>query len=209
MFSGANEFQGTATAGIGYNVQLAYSFTDHLGITGNFLMANNQAKNRFKRRTQHFAEVGIGYYHNFKAITVEIFGGYGAGRGSARDSLYLFFTDDVLYQADATYNKYFIQPAIGMNKLKNFEWSVSPRIGYLNFKKLDIYADGSRLLVPKRNYFFLEPSANIKIDLHDAKVFLVFQTGLNLPLYTDKNDFNIENFHGVTGLQLKLGNKKE
>lgn len=205
MFTGAKEFQATASAGMGYNLQAAYAITDHLGVTGNFMVANNKASKKFQYRTQQYSELGIGYYHNAPSITFEMFAGLGAGKGATKDSIYNFLTNDYLYSANATYNKFFFQPALGMNRWENFEWSFAPRISYVMFQSIDIYEGDTYAPVAKKNYLYFEPCFNLKISLHKKKWFLFMQSGFNLPLYHNSNNhFTIENFHGVTGLQFRL-----
>lgn len=208
MFTGAKEFQATASAGMGYNLQAAYAITDHIGVTGNFMVASNKSAKKFQYRTQRYSELGIGFFENHKSVMVEAFVGVGAGKASARDSIYIFLSDDYVYSADAAYTKFFFQPALGMNRWDNFEWSFAPRISYVSFRSLDIYEGTTPIPPSKKNYLYFEPCVNLKISLYEKKFFFVLQSGFNLPLYNDDNNhFNIENFHGVTGLQFRIAPK--
>jgi hypothetical protein len=209
MFSGKNEAQASATVGVGYNAQLAYSFTNHFGVIGNFLYANNKPQKKFTYRTQSYGELGAGYYTNFKSFAVEIFAGYGKGNGTAFDSVYYIIDKDVLYHASATYNKFFIQPDIGMKNWPNFEWSFSPRLGFVNFNDLMVSKGDQVTMFSKKKYFFLEPSLNLKINLHDKKYFLMMQGGSNIFLHHHQDrDFNIQAAHVVVGLQIKFSGSK-
>jgi hypothetical protein len=206
LFSGKKEFQASAAIGMGGNVQAAYALTDHIGITGNLLYANSKPQKKFYR-THSYAEVGAGYYQNFKKLSIEIFAGIGKGKGRAVDSIYYVLQPDILYDANASYDKFFIQPDIGMKNHKNFEWSFSPRLGSVNFTDLNVMMGSENKLVEKRRYFVFEPSFNININLSKQKYFLMLQGGRNFVSgHKQEVDFNIQTFHGIVGLHIKFKN---
>ena len=206
LFDGQGEFQATATAGIGYNVQSAYALTNHVGVMGNFLFANNKPAKRFQYRTQAYGELGLGYYNHIGNRYFDFYLGYGAGKGKAIDSSYYVFTTDIIYSARASYSKTFLQGAFG-TKHRNFEWSISQRISRVHFNEINVFYGDEPKGISDQGYFYLEPALNIKIALtKNKKAFFVIQSGMNIPLYNEStNDFNIERIHSVTGLQLRIG----
>ncbi len=205
LFSGKKEFQASAAVGIGGNVQTAYALTNHIGVTGNLLYANSKPQKKYTYRTQTYAELGAGYYWNFKSFSLEIFAGVGKGKGKAIDSVYYVFQPDVPYEARASYNKFFIQPDIGMKNHKNFEWSFSPRFGSVDFNDLSVMMGSENRAVEKRRYFVFEPSFNININLSKQKYFLMLQGGRNfISGHKQDVDFNIQTFHGLVGLHMKF-----
>jgi hypothetical protein len=205
-FPGANEFQATASAGMGFNGQVAYSFSQHLAVTGNCLYANNRSDPKFGYRTQSYAEAGLGYFEDFDEINVELFGGFGLGKGLSVDSTVEFFTDSKLYVGEARYSKFYIQPSI-MFKTRIGEWSLTPRFSRLYFHDLQITIGQTPSIIRKRIFYFAEPAITWRMRVYRNSLYAFYQAGFNFPFDEHTTQFfDYELTHAVLGLQFRFGN---
>jgi hypothetical protein len=211
LFSGKGDFQGTASIGNGINVQAAYSPFRHLAVAVNGLAANNKLWPQFGYRTHQSAEFALGYYTNRKFL-FEIFGGYGNGRGEGRDSSARFiFFPSVLETAAGQYNKYFLQPTIGLSR-KRLQYALSVRLSYVDFKSISLATNNHSEEVEKRPIYFLEPSFTFKFftTRRPTGVFIFGQAGLNLPM-GNHNDifFRYSILHYNVGVGIRITHKSD
>ena len=133
MFQGAGEVQVAAQIGQGYDVQTAVSITDHVGVMANYAYTGNTSVDEDDKEDyirHNFFEGAIGYYENKGKFGYEIFAGYGKGKGTTYDKY--DFAGGTEIKATGRYQRFFIQPAIGMNK-SVFNWIVAARFSLVDF----------------------------------------------------------------------------
>lgn len=207
MFTKAGEFQGSVQFGNGLDAQGAVSVTNHIGLMGNFSYANNKSPdpndNTDNFHRHKFFEGGIGYFENEGKWCYEIFAGYGKGEGSSYDT-YDFFGnssgDEVL--ATGKFERYFIQPAFGLNK-KIMHVSFVPRITLVDFTEFSSDASVAPYIANDDPKIFLEPAVIGKVNLMDNRMFFVFQGGFSIP--TTKVYYDYRPFYVSTGIGFRLG----
>ena len=124
MFTNGGEFQATiATGNNSIDAQVAMAVTDHIGVMINGSYGNETDDSTDNFHKHSFIEAGVGYYEKIgEKVRFEIFGGYGVGEvdGYFENNL---FDDEITL---AKYNRYFIQPGIGIST-GIFDGSFSPR----------------------------------------------------------------------------------
>lgn len=207
LFSGKGDFQGTVSIGNGLNVQAAYSPFRHLAVAVNGLGANNKLVPQFAYRTHQSAEFALGYYTKGR-FPFEIFGGYGTGMGEGRDSsLNVIFFGSALETAAGRYNKYFLQPTIGLNR-KRLQYALSVRLSYVDFKSISLATNNHPKEVEKIPIYFLEPSFTFKFftTRRPTCVFIFAQAGLNLPMNNHDDIFfrySILHYNVGVGVRIK------
>src|SRR5690606_20153730 len=131
MFTKGGEFQAAVQVGNGVEVQSAFAVTDHFGVMANYAFVDRtQAEEPEDYARHRIFEGGLGYFTNREDSFFEVFAGYGKGEGSSYDS-YTFFGSQSI-QATGTYERYFIQPAVGINK-KTLDFAFVPRISIVDF----------------------------------------------------------------------------
>lgn len=207
LFTKAGEFQGSFQFLNGLDVQGAVSVTNHIGLMGNFSYENRDStssNNFYDEDSYHyhrFFEGGIGYYESVGKWTFELFGGYGRGTGAGEGNFQWISTDG--YRAKGKFDRYFIQPAFGLNK-KTVHVAFVPRITLVDFKD---FTDRNGIK-HKDNIdptFFFEPGVVGKINLLQNRFFFTFQAGVSIPagfdVYYDYRPFQL-----TTGLGFRLGN---
>jgi hypothetical protein len=189
------EFQASASYGNGMNVNAAFALTNHIGITGGALYANNKLQ-RYDNtyRTHQSAEGALGYFGKKKQFSYEVYVGYGGGKGYAQDSTFGFFffnnTQDVF---QGTYRKGFIQPTFAFN-LKRFQFAYTTRVTGVDFSRLGISVNSAgQKALPRRRFYFFEPSVTAKyfIKAARASIYTFAQVGFNVTEQPGENEANV------------------
>ncbi|NJO89694.1 MAG: hypothetical protein HC831_12665 [Chloroflexia bacterium] len=194
MFSNKGEFQANASTGTSsLDVQAAYAITDHIGmmVNGSFADRTKDSLDNFHKHT--ILEGGIGYYDKFGDIgRYEIFGGYGTGRIEGRYTN-IFSSHEI---ADARYNRFFLQPGIGI-ATGIYDGSFSSRLALVQMNPDGIGFETG-------NYHgFLEPVFTSKIGYRYLK--FTFQIGFSIPIGKDELKFDYQPFIFNVGANLNLG----
>lgn len=173
LFSSKGEIQaaiGTGTSG--FDPQLAYAITDHIGVMANASFANRSDSANFHKHS--FKELGVGYTIPIgDAGRFEVYGGGGWG---SVDAMYHSGIFDG--RSNATYNRFFIQPSVGA-VTDIFEGAFTPRLVFVNMHN-DIDSLKTNAIDP-----FIEPTMTVKIGWKYVK--MMFQVGLSLPFAEVKN----------------------
>ena len=130
-------FKGSMQFGNGLDLQGAVSITNHIGLMANYSYAdrNTNSYDPDYSDTYHhhkFLEGGIGYYENNGNWCYEVFAGYGRGDGASVDEYAWWGSQSG--RATGKYERYFIQPAFGLNK-KVMHVSFVPRISIVDFSE--------------------------------------------------------------------------
>jgi hypothetical protein len=204
LFNGKHQVTGNIGTGIsGYDPQVAFSVTDHLGIMINSSFANrdNDTTDNFHKHA--FVEGGVGYFYNpTPKFVLECYGGYGIGKV---ESYYenSWWTG----RADAQIQRLFLQPAIGFTT-KVFDVSFAPRLVLVDVdisdKDIVNPAPGTDFKTGFRPY--IEPTITLKTGYKYAKFFMQF--GFSDPF--DSNDkylYESQPFMFSIGMQATFGKK--
>jgi hypothetical protein len=203
MFKNAGEVQAGVSIGNGVEAQGAVAVSDHIGLMANYFYFNREPddKNDFNDARNHrLFEGGVGYYKNFKSHFVEIFGGYGQGRGTAHKE----FLSNMQESARGKYNKIFIQPAIGFNR-KAVHVSFVQRFSIVDFTEFD---DGTtRVEIDEKAQGFYEPAVISRFNFADDYVYMIWQAGLSIPMFKNPY-FDYRSFIISAGLGFRLKGKK-
>lgn len=116
LFREQGEFQASVIASTGAEVQTALAVTDNIAImaNGSFLRQKISEPDPYTR-SHTFVEGGIGYYKANRRSRIEIFAGYGLGKGTSYAQYYFFSqrfgAKDLV--ATGSYSRIFIQPSFG------------------------------------------------------------------------------------------------
>lgn len=164
-----NELQGSVSFLNGVNAQTSYSISNHLGITADYLYVNNKGENTNNKYRTHVAgEVGIGYFNNFKENwCMEVYGGYGLGNASAHgndiDALMFYFLPIFgrEYLVEGSYQKFFIQPAIGYKEDKVVS-SLSINCSRVAFNQFAVTVDDVKHNTSVNPQIFITPAATVQ-----------------------------------------------
>lgn len=196
MFSNAGEFQATiATGNSNFDAHTAVAITDHIGImvNGSYGNETNDSTKDFHKHS--FIEAGIGYYEKIgDKGRYEVFGGYGFGKVDGYFENALF--DEVI--TDARYNRFFIQPGIGIST-GIFDGSFSPR-----FVLVQMDPKGANFPSTQYDTFF-EPVITSKIGYKYVK--FIVQFGVSVPIGDQAPTYDHERFIFNFGLNINLGRK--
>lgn len=199
VFTKAGEVQVSGSIGRSYEAQAGVAVTNHIGITGGFSYVNNTSVEDTDDYLKHrFLEGGVGYFENSGKLCYEIYAGYGQGEGSSYDS-YKYFTDTEL--ATGKYQRFYIQPAIGMNKHRIFNWSAMLRFSFVDFTSFD-----NGIIVETDNQdpvLFIEPGFMGRVNFGSSKMFMTFQAGVSFP--QRETYFDHEPISAGVGLGLRFG----
>ncbi len=205
MFSNQGEFQITIAAGkespdaesevsiTNFDAQTALALTDHFGImiNGSYGKEKNDAPSSFHEHS--FLEAGMGYYDKFRnKYRYEVFGGYGFGK--TQGYFENGFVDEI---TNVRYNRYFIQPGIGISN-KIFDGSFSPRIVLVQMERLVSSSETTY------NTFY-EPVITSKIGYKYVK--FIVQFGFSIPIGDQELTYDHPNFIFNFGLNFNLGRK--
>jgi hypothetical protein len=189
LLSNKGEFQAAVYTGTsGFDPQLAYAVSDHVGLmlNGSFASRTNDSTDDYHKH--QFVEIGTGYYTKIGTEgRFETFGGFGYGKVKVNDD-----NDLWLAHSDVNSIRLFIQPAFGLTS-DFFDGSAAMR-----FVFLDLY-QGS----VKGSDFFIEPVVTCKLGFKYVKA--VFQTGFSLRTFSSSsNYFNYQPFIISIGLQANI-----
>ena len=188
--------------GNGLDVQGAVSITNHIGLIGNYSYANRDDPDSDNEANYHyhkFFEGGIGYYENQGNWCYEIFAGYGKGEGANYDE-YDWWGPQGGGFATGKFERYFIQPAFGLNK-KIMHVSFIPRISLVDFTSFS--NDIVSYPIDEDPTFFIEPAVAGRVNLMENHFFFSFQAGLSVP--TTSTYFEYRPFQFATGIGFRLG----
>jgi hypothetical protein len=206
LFSKAGEFQGSMQLGNGLDLQGAVAVTNHIGLMANYSFAERN-KNSYDPDDEDgyhyhkFFEGGLGYYENQGNWCYEIFGGYGKGEGASYDSYEWLGGQST--RATGKYQRYFIQPAFGLNK-KVMHVSFIPRVSVVDFTSFsDELATYS---IDDNPTVFIEPAVAGKVNLMENHFFFVFQAGFSVPVTTVYYEYRP--FQLSTGIGIRFGGLK-
>lgn len=196
MFSNQGEFQATiATGNSSFDAQVALAVTDNIGIMVNGSYENETSDSSDDFHKHSFIEAGIGYYEKIgEKGRYEIYGGYGLGeaKGYFENA---FFDEEI---TDAKYNRFFIQPGIGVST-GIFDGSFSPR-----FVLVQMDPKGANYGTARYNTFF-EPVITSKIGYKYVK--FIAQFGVSIPVGDQELSYDHQRFIFNFGLNFNIGRK--
>lgn len=210
LFREQGEFQASVIASTGAEVQTALAVTDNLAImvNGSFIRQKISELDSYTR-SHTFVEGGIGYYKANRRSRIEIFAGYGAGKGTSF-AQYYFFTPafgqkDLV--ATGTYSRFFIQPSFGQNN-RRFNLAFTPRISVVDFSEFSSndnnHANTVVTIKPdEKPQLFIEPALTGKFPL-TGNLQGMFQLGLTIPSNADPF-FDYVPLQFAVGIQLNTG----
>jgi len=205
LFNGQGEFQGSAFIGTGIDLQGALALSDHIGVVGNYSVLNETRNDpfdqsqKFKRKNSFF-EGGFGYYQASRSLRVELYAGYGQGKGTTTGQYGFLGLGQQEVIVTGKYNRVFIQPSIGTNN-PGFNLIFTPRISFVNFNEFQ-----SGVIIEKPNegtHLFLEPAITARFRMAEH-LNGMFQLGLNVPMPNDAF-FDYVPVQAAFGIQLHLG----
>jgi hypothetical protein len=204
MFTKSGEFQASVQIGNGLEVQSAFAITNHFAVMTNYLYVDQAGFDDEEDFHRHkFFEGGLGYFGNKDDSFFEVFAGYGKGKGSSYES-YEFFGSQSL-MATGEYDRFFIQPAFGLNK-SDVQFSFAPRFSLVDFYKFSNEIGSTE--IHEQPKFFFEPAIVGKANFANNHMFVVFQAGASLGMsenvYFDRRTFQLS-----AGLGMRLGGQKK
>ncbi|MFZ1809146.1 MAG: hypothetical protein WAU36_18070 [Cyclobacteriaceae bacterium] len=205
LFRGQGEFQGSAFIGTGIDLQGALSLTDNIGVIGNYSFLNETRNDPFDqsqtfKRKNNFFEGGIGYYQASRSRRIELYVGYGQGKGTTTGQYGFLGLGQQEVIVTGKYNRIFIQPSIGTNN-RGFNLAFTPRFSLVNFNE---FQSGVIVESPDEGaHLFIEPAATARFRL-GQNLNGMFQLGLNLPTPNDAF-FDHVPVQASFGIQLHLG----
>jgi hypothetical protein len=181
MFTKGGEFQASVQIGNGIEAQSAYAVSDHMGVMANYLYIDATDHDNEDDYLQHrFFEAGVGYFTNKDDSFFEVYGGYGRGKGTTFES-YDFFGPQTV-AATGRYQRYFLQPAFGINK-ESFQFSFAPRISMVDFYEFATELVATRIQEDPKVLF--EPAIIGRANFAGNKLFATFQAGASLGMSED------------------------
>jgi hypothetical protein len=195
LFTGKHELQANIGTGIsGWDPQVAFSVTNHIGIMVNSSFANrtNDSTDNYHRHA--FVEGGAGYFINPVGILVlEAYGGFGAGKVETYYKNY--------GTANAYINRIFFQPSVGVTN-KVFDASFTPRLVFVNIENVNddptkLYHTGYRP--------FIEPTFTFRVGYKYVKFFTQF--GFSIPMDNYTYSYDCQPFMFSMGLHATFGRK--
>lgn len=201
MFTKGGEFQGSFSVLNGLEGQAAVSITNHIGVIGNYSYINRDDLDPdTKEILRHKVyEGGVGYFYNEQKTFFEVFAGYGRGEGNSYDD-YSFLGSSSI-QAKGKYERYFIQPAIGVNK-KSMHFAFVPRVSLVDFTEFS--GTNTTLEIKEDPYVFFEPAFVGRVNTMENRLFFTFQVGFSTPI--DREPFfDHRGAHTSMGIGFRLG----
>ncbi len=203
MFKGAGEIQVAGQISAGTEAQAAVAITDHVGVMGNFAFVSrtNDEDEDYIRHT--FFEGGVGYFENSDRLSYEVFAGYGRGKGVTYDTDDSGTPDDPL-KVTGRYQRFFIQPGIGTNHQRVFNWSAVMRLSVIDFT--DFESAGQAVHYDSEPVLFFEPGFIGKLNF-GSTIFMNFQAGVSFP--RKGIDFDYEPLSLALGLGLRFGGPRQ
>ena len=189
LMSEQGDFQVNVNSAIsGFDPQVAYAATDHLGFMANGSFANRTSDTTDNFHKHHFIEFGSGYFTTIGTSgRFETFGGVGFGKVRAE-------YDNDIWQSRTDVNnlRIYIQPSIGASS-EYLDGSISTR-----FVLVNLYQGADN-----NTGFFAEPVLTGKVGFPYLKA--VFQMGVSIPVNATSLDFNYQPFLFSVGLQANIG----
>ncbi|MBN8653695.1 MAG: hypothetical protein J0L67_19855 [Cytophagales bacterium] len=210
LFREQGEFQASVIASNGAEVQTALAVTDNVAIMVNgSLLRQKISEPESYTRSHTFVEGGVGYYKSNRRSRVEIFAGYGLGKGTSY-SQYYFFTSDFGQKdlvATGTYSRIFIQPSFGQNN-RRFNLAFTPRISLVDFSEFtsnDNNPSNNTVTInpDEKPRLFIEPALTGKFPLV-GNLQGIFQLGLNVKVSPNEY-FDYVPLQFALGIQLNTG----
>lgn len=200
MFTKAGEFQASVHIGNGIEAQSAFAVSDHFGVMANYAYIDQSGQDAPEDYHRHrFFEGGVGYYTNRDDSFFEVFAGYGRGKGTSYDK-YEFLGGESI-AATGAYERYFLQPAFGLNK-DIMHFAFVPRVSMVDFYQFSNEVVSASLHeAPK---FFFEPALVGRVNFAANQMFFTFQTGASLGMSRDVY-FDRRTFQVAIGLGMRLG----
>lgn len=204
MFTKGGEFQTSVQIGNGIEAQSALAVTEHFAVMANYLYLDvSNTENGEDYNRHQFFEGAIGYFSNTSDSFFEVFAGYGRGKGSTNNGFDFLGSDPV--SATGRYERFFIQPAVGLNK-NVVNISFAPRISMVDFYEFS--TDVGRSAIHEAPKFFFEPAVIGRTNFANNHMYFVFQGGISMALSEDIY-FDRRNFQFSAGLGLRLGGTRE
>jgi len=165
----------TSDEAVGFELQGAYSLTDHIGLAANFLYAYDGNKNVADYGDGVMADIGIGYFNKNKYFYSSLYGGVGYCRQN-----HAYFNDapSNYYKVGVQSFRGYIQPAVGLSTMY-FEALASLRFSALAFPVVDNTIDRSirpadydRVAGIKSGqpYFLAEPALTLRGGVKNLKI---------------------------------------
>ncbi len=136
----------------------------------------------YNSKSRYF-ESGLGYYSKVSDLSrfnIHI----GFGRGKSKTTSDVGFSDEYYLTEEGTYNKYFIQPMLGLSYY-NFEIGGSFRFSYVDFFYFKSNGEVSK---NHKSNFFLEPSTFLNYSWLNFKI--QFQLGVSFHRGTNQFDYS-------------------
>ncbi len=189
MLSNKGEGQVSFNFGLaGFDPQVSYAITDHLGVMLNGSFANRTSDSTDNFHQHAFIEAGTGYFQKIGTSgRFETYGGAGFGKLKAEFDNELWIT-----RSDVNCMRFFVQPAVGAST-DIFDGSLAARFVVLNLKQESKNSTG----------LFIEPAITAEVGYKYAKA--IFQFGLAIPLNQSKIEYNYQPFIFSVGMQATLG----
>jgi len=180
-------------AGInGADVQAAYAISPDIGIlaAGSFDKKNDPHSTDYHKH--RYGELGLQYQYAYGIGRLELISGIGTGSATAVDN-FSFSSSNI--QATGSYNKYFIQPNVGL-ETNIFEAGLALRMGRVVFTE---FKTNSSRYTDNKSADFFEPALFAGLGGRHLKV--EGQIGVSTPLQNDIG-FDYEPFFFSLGLHL-------
>lgn len=204
MFTKAGEFQASMQFGNGFEAQSAFAVTDHFGLMTNYSYVDRTGVEEPDDYLRHrFFEGGLGYFSGGQDSFFEVFAGYGKGRGSTYNE-YEFFGNQAV-TATGKYERYFLQPAFGVNK-RVFDFAFVSRFSLVDFYEFS--NEVSSRSIREEPKFFFEPALVARINFARNHMFALMQTGASVGL-SENTYFDHRAFAVSMGLGFRLGGARE
>lgn len=193
----------------GYEAQTGIAVSNHVGVISNFAYVSNGTRDDSNYIRHSFFEGGVGYFDNSERLAFEVYAGYGRGKGRAFGNFnFESISSDDDVDVRSRYQRFFIQPAIGSNHRRVFNWTGVLRFSVIDFTEIKV--DGVETQLDADPVLFIEPAFIGKINFGESGIFANFQGGLSFP--RQSIDFDYEPFFVSIGLGVRfnlLGRKAE
>lgn len=202
MFKEAGEVQINAqlSGTRGYEAQMGAAVSNHIGIISNIAYAKSSSTTEDGDYFRHaFFEGGIGYFDNSDKFAFEVYAGYGKGRGTVDGDFDIFDESDEV-RVRSRYQRFFIQPAIGSNHRRIFNWTGVLRFSVVDFTSFT--SNGVEAQLSTDPVLFIEPAFIGKFNFGESGIYANFQGGLSFP--RQEIDFDYEPVFVSIGLGVRF-----
>ena len=204
MFTKGGEFQASVQVGNGIEGQSAYAITEHFGLMANYAYIDqSDPEDEDDYHRHQFFEGGAGYFSNNEESFFEVFAGYGRGKGSTFDGFEFFGSQSIA--ATGKYERYFIQPAFGLNK-DDMNFAFVSRVSMVDFYEFSNEIGSAAIREDPK--FFFEPAIVGRANFANNSMFATFQAGVCLGM-SENVYFDRRNFQLAGGLGFRLGGVKK